>query len=484
MIVMNEILPNPVGSDSQDGLLGEWVELYNNGDTAVDIAGWKISELSDPDGAATENMYTIVADSPGAGEVRTSSGSTVIGAGNFLVIVFDAARLNNTGDTVALYDGSSNQMDRHAYVDGEAPEGKSIARIPDGVGFWVDPIPTPGSANIDGDYREHMPLASLADADDADTEAPIITIYGNNPAYVPLGTAYNDLGAGVTDNVNDNLGVYIERNNVDTSQMGEYEVVYRATDGAGNTTVATRLVIVYNPALGVPAAEGGEIISVAEGESEGVADSGLAADGRSPDSGVPEDAAVEEAATDDESAGAATEAASGFFEAIEEVVDEFTEAITLSGTSTGDSGADEGAGGDADESAAMTLEAVSSDLSSPAEENLGEAEMTAADEGSADSASEEESLVDMVIEEGSVAPRVEEYNVSPEGESEPIDSESGASETGETESAVEGEAVAESEEDSSADSADGGGIGAGVADGAAIIEEPVVEDIEEKETEI
>ena len=148
MIVMNELLPNPTGSDSQSGLLGEWVELYNNGDTDIDIDGWSISELADPSGTATENFYTIVASAPSVGEVRTFSGSTVVPTGGFLVILFEAQRLNNDGDTVTLYDSSLSQMDQHRYVAGEAPEGKSIARIPDGIGIWVDPIPTPGFKNI------------------------------------------------------------------------------------------------------------------------------------------------------------------------------------------------------------------------------------------------------------------------------------------------------------------------------------------------
>lgn len=251
MVVMNEMIPDPSGSDSQDGLAGEWVEIYNNGDTAVDLEGWVISELSDPQGTPSENLYTVVAtSSPGVGEVRTASGSTVIGAGGFLVIVFDAARLNNTGDTVTLYDASSNQMDQHTYLADEAPEGKSIARIPDGIGIWIDPIPTPGGINIDGE----IPIVQTSTGV-TDITPPTIVINGNNPTMLEMGSTYVDLGASVTDNVNNNLGIVVNGDEVDTSVPETYFVSYTATDQAGNSSMAEREVIVYDPALGIPEVE-------------------------------------------------------------------------------------------------------------------------------------------------------------------------------------------------------------------------------------
>ncbi|MCL9972056.1 MAG: DUF5011 domain-containing protein, partial [Candidatus Pacebacteria bacterium] len=84
-----------------------------------------------------------------------------------------------------------------------------------------------------------------------DTEAPVITIVGNNPAEVTVGTTYADLGATVTDNVDQNLGITTLVNGVemttviiDTGTAGEHTVTYTATDLSGNVGTATRTVIV------------------------------------------------------------------------------------------------------------------------------------------------------------------------------------------------------------------------------------------------
>jgi len=79
-----------------------------------------------------------------------------------------------------------------------------------------------------------------------DTQAPTITIIGNNPANVEVGTNYVDLGASVTDNEDENLGIKVEGDNLDTSTDATYEITYTAVDQAGNTGTAKRTVIVGN----------------------------------------------------------------------------------------------------------------------------------------------------------------------------------------------------------------------------------------------
>jgi len=91
-----------------------------------------------------------------------------------------------------------------------------------------------------------------------DTTPPTITLNGNNPAEIEIGSTYSDLGAIITDNVDDNLGykvsvddgpqIDISEVQIDTSTAGEHKIVFTATDQAGNTGTATRTVIVYNPA--------------------------------------------------------------------------------------------------------------------------------------------------------------------------------------------------------------------------------------------
>lgn len=136
MVVLNEIYPRPNEGEK------EFIELYNNGNTPVDIAGWKISEIS---GSSGEKFYTI--GSTTSSYATSIGGSTLIPAYSFLTLNLSSnIALNNTGDTVKLYDSSMNLLDSHTF--GLVSEGKSLVRVPDGIGYWVDPEPTPGEPNM------------------------------------------------------------------------------------------------------------------------------------------------------------------------------------------------------------------------------------------------------------------------------------------------------------------------------------------------
>jgi hypothetical protein len=109
-------------------------------------------------------------------------------------------------------------------------------------------------------------LCSLGDtgsgtATTTDTVAPVISIIGNNPAEIQVGTSYVDLGATVTDMginpldpsgplvQNNNLGLQYSVNGVsmtditlDTSATSTNTIVFSAVDQAGNWGYATRTV--------------------------------------------------------------------------------------------------------------------------------------------------------------------------------------------------------------------------------------------------
>ncbi|KKP80352.1 MAG: hypothetical protein UR78_C0001G0072 [Candidatus Moranbacteria bacterium GW2011_GWF2_35_39] len=132
MIVLNEFVPYPASG------LTEMVEIYNYGDEAVDVNNWFITDNQGP------ASHRRLIDS-----AHTDTGSTTINpsSSRFLVITnYADFYLNNTGsDDVRLYDSAGNLIDEHSFSD--AVQGKSYARIPDGVGNWVDPVPTPGEKN-------------------------------------------------------------------------------------------------------------------------------------------------------------------------------------------------------------------------------------------------------------------------------------------------------------------------------------------------
>lgn len=135
-LVLNEI----VYDDAPTGLADQ-VELYNAGDTPVDLAGWTIAdEKRDSVGRAPEG--------------------TVLAPGEFLVLVKDVDFPFGLGkgDEVVLVDPSGVEVDSYAY-DNTAP--LSVwARCPDGTGAWAPATAvTPGAPNdcsvapVDGSIR-------------------------------------------------------------------------------------------------------------------------------------------------------------------------------------------------------------------------------------------------------------------------------------------------------------------------------------------
>jgi len=140
-IIINEFLPNPAGNDDADKLGGEWVELYNRSDSAVDVDGWYLYDAFD--------THALPINSG-----RTNTGNTQVPNHGFLVVYRDgdsdfSLDEDAGGDTVRLYNGSISTgtlVDSHIYT-GPVAENKSIARYPDGTDTWYDPIPTPGGPN-------------------------------------------------------------------------------------------------------------------------------------------------------------------------------------------------------------------------------------------------------------------------------------------------------------------------------------------------
>ncbi|MES2087839.1 MAG: immunoglobulin-like domain-containing protein [Patescibacteria group bacterium] len=82
-----------------------------------------------------------------------------------------------------------------------------------------------------------------------DITPPVITLTGDNPATISLGSSYIDLGATVTDNVSQNITADLFENTVDTTTAGTYYVIYTAHDAAMNIATSTRSVVVSNPVV-------------------------------------------------------------------------------------------------------------------------------------------------------------------------------------------------------------------------------------------
>ena len=74
---------------------------------------------------------------------------------------------------------------------------------------------------------------------------PVITIQGDNPVTVELGSSYTDAGATAFDAFHGNTSV-TSSGTVDTSAVGSYTITYTATDLDNNTATSTRVVNVVD----------------------------------------------------------------------------------------------------------------------------------------------------------------------------------------------------------------------------------------------
>lgn len=225
---ISEELCDNIGDD-QTGIAGEWVELYNKGNAQKDLANWIF---------ANSSATTTVKISSG----NTLSGSTIIGAAGsgleWLVLLFNESRLNNNGDTIFLYDNINHLLDFYSYasstdsdpdpdpdntpgdeniLDGNlaGQEGKSFARIPDGVGNWIDPIPTPGGPNM---IEENITLDIIA------TSSENIISQNSDALAAPTEQALSNDSANILDN-----------NNQDNENSIEPEIVSEDLDNNGAT---------------------------------------------------------------------------------------------------------------------------------------------------------------------------------------------------------------------------------------------------------
>lgn len=119
-IVLSEFMPAP----SQGN---EWVELYNNNSTVVNLAGWSID------------------DGPGGGAKITIGANVSVEAHGYIVISLSSNLLNNSGDTVQLINQFNQVIDSYSYTN--ALNDASYNR--DAFGNWYQTFSTsPGMANI------------------------------------------------------------------------------------------------------------------------------------------------------------------------------------------------------------------------------------------------------------------------------------------------------------------------------------------------
>ncbi len=112
---------------------------------------------------------------------------------------------------------------------------------------------TSGNYNViitysdDEDYHTSLTLSLTVNAI-TDTTAPVITLLGDNPITLTLGTDYTEYGATALDDVDGDItGSIVITNPVNVYVLGTYTVRYNVQDSAGNSAVeVTRTVNVIS----------------------------------------------------------------------------------------------------------------------------------------------------------------------------------------------------------------------------------------------
>ncbi|HAQ59322.1 MAG TPA: hypothetical protein DCR63_02325, partial [Microbacterium sp.] len=209
----SDVLVNEIYYDDVSGYTDR-IELFNRGDEAVDLTGWRVA-----DDKRTE-----------FGELAAG---TTIPAGGFLMLVKDTDFPFGLGkkDEVVLYNASGAEIDAYAYDS--TPPLAIWARCPDGMDAWAPAtVATPGAANDCGAIVEPGSI--------------VINEIDSQPAdavefYNPGTEALDISGYEIRDNSDDHRWQFPAGTSIGG---GEYLVVDETTSGlsGGTSTLFTAAV--------------------------------------------------------------------------------------------------------------------------------------------------------------------------------------------------------------------------------------------------
>lgn len=122
-ILIDEIMHSP---DTKAGQT-EWVELFNPSPQTANLGRWRIEDASGRSGEIEENTrivgggFLVLAKSKSDFQAQYPAGIEVV--------EIKLPSLNNSGDTITLYDFANRQIDRVTYVDSGSIRGRSLERV-------------------------------------------------------------------------------------------------------------------------------------------------------------------------------------------------------------------------------------------------------------------------------------------------------------------------------------------------------------------
>ena len=133
VVRLNEVLADNGGAWNHEGTFPDYIEIRNTGASPVNIGGWSITD----DGNARKFVFP-------SGNIPAGSYALVLcdDATNTTLVLHTGFALQRNGDSVFLYDASTNLVD--ALTFGLQVSGRSVGRI---GGEWALNTPTPSADN-------------------------------------------------------------------------------------------------------------------------------------------------------------------------------------------------------------------------------------------------------------------------------------------------------------------------------------------------
>ncbi len=168
-VVINEYLPNPEGS----GETSEWIELFNNTENEIDLAGWKIDDVA----------------GGGSSPFAIPSGSLISSKGFFVLErSVTGIILNNDSDTIRLLNSLDEVIDEYKYNATE--ENIFYGRKIDGGLEWVGfSSSTKNSSNNAGSVILTPTLTPEPTSEPTNTPSPTkVPTITKAPTLTPLPT--------------------------------------------------------------------------------------------------------------------------------------------------------------------------------------------------------------------------------------------------------------------------------------------------------
>jgi len=193
---ITEFVYDAQGSDDKK----EWIEIFNGGPSAVDIAKWKVSDgsnhvLNAPPKNGSVGTTTL---EPNSFLILADDASTFIAMyGHSTSILDTSIDLPNANGTISLVDGAGKIMDSVSYSKslGAAGNGNSLQKTTSGN--WIEAKPTPGTLNAEVAEKIMVPVAekSSKSKKSVASTAPKQVGKGKSSKYVADAEAPQDTNA-------------------------------------------------------------------------------------------------------------------------------------------------------------------------------------------------------------------------------------------------------------------------------------------------